>query len=109
MKQPTALISFFATGLLLASVLTCLAVNSHEKDLCRNPSIVPDSCSEDLCNVVASPRLAAVKGPTPTLAPPRPDSMQIGSSQETSKGQEIFLQVETDHNLNDFEISLATP
>ena len=110
MKQPTALLSFFATGLLLACVLTGLALNSHEKNLCRNPSVVVDSCSEDVCDAVASPKLAAVNGPIPTLAPPRPDSMQVGSSSpEFVKGQKIFLKVETDQNQNDFEITLDTP
>lgn len=108
MKQPTTLLSFFATGLLLVGVLAGLAVNFHEKDLCRNPSLVMDPCSEDGCNAVSSPRLA-VNGPTPTLAPPRPESMQIGSSPEAAKGQEVFLNVETDRNQSDFEISLATP
>jgi hypothetical protein len=109
MKQPTTLLSFFATGLLLVGVLASLAVNSHEKDLCRNPTPAMDSCSEDLCNAVASPRLAA-NGPTPTLAPPRPESMQMGSSsQEAGQSLEIFLNVETDRNQSDFEISLATP
>jgi hypothetical protein len=108
MKQPTVLLSLLATGLLLACVLTGLAVSSHEKNLCRNSSENLDQCEVDECNVVSSPIFNTANSPTPTLAPPRPNiSSQAGpASQELSDGQEVFLKFETD---NEIEVSLATP
>jgi hypothetical protein len=100
MKQPTVLIAVLATGLILACVLAELVLSSHERDACRNPLFETGLKNADLCDAVSSPTIALADQPTPTLAPPRPEtSMQIGpSSNEVVKGQPVFLNIETDQN-----------
>ena len=109
MKQPTVRIALLATGLTLACVLTGLAVSLQERDLCRNSPFETGPNSVDSCEVASSPSLVSANQPTPTLAPPRPEtSLQNGpSSNELVKGQPVFLKVETDQN--EIEVGWATP
>jgi hypothetical protein len=109
MKNSTVFIALLATGLILGCVLVGLAVISNERDFCRNSLSELASCRVDSCRIALAPVFATANQPTPTLAPPRPDNLRQNTSlsQNSEKGQPVFLKVETDRN--EIEIGWAAP
>jgi hypothetical protein len=109
MKQPTAFIALVATGFILSCVLTGLAVNSQERDLCRNSVGESGSCGLVARNPAPSPAVASDNQSGPTLAPPRPEASMTNPlyANEVATGQPVFVKVETDQN--EIEVGWETP
>jgi hypothetical protein len=108
MKQPTVLFAVLLSGLILACVLTNLALSSQERDLCRNAAFETELCRVDACEPAPHSTADVGNQPTPTLAPPRPETAsQNGPSFDLAKGQPVFLRVETDQH--EIEVGWASP
>jgi hypothetical protein len=104
MKQPTVLLAMLLSGLIFACVLTSLAV-TQERSIGRNAIPENDLCRESDCEPL--PLSATDNQPTPTLAPPRPETASPQNlSLELANGQPVFLKVETDQEI---EVGWASP
>jgi hypothetical protein len=109
MRHPTVFLALMTTGLILGCVMVCLAVISNERDLCRNSFSEPGLCRMNACRIARTPVFATENQPSPTLAPPRSDTANQNAeiSQDSEKGQPVFLHVETDRN--EIEVGWAAP
>jgi hypothetical protein len=109
MKQPTVSLALLATGVILICVLAGLAVCSQEGQYCQNSVAESGNCGLEGSNQAPSPALASADQPSPTLAPPRPETSVPNPpySNELATGKPVYLKIETDQN--EIEVGWESP